>query len=511
MSEAATDLLTEREAIDQSLKTDPENALLHIKAAQLEAKIWVQDAESADLTKAVHHLDLALNTLPAERHAQVKAFAIQLQQRGANIAPIIKSGAYPRLLTVLTAQNGASAPAATPTPVPEPPAAEVRRPAPEPTPIPVSRGVEPKESTVNGKHRAGTPAEDKSDISSADTSSPYLTPMPGTAIQPGGVRFKEVPIGEVNNVSIRNWLQRGQVAELASAFPLIDNFRTRRVVADKIAEQKTPLAVCCLIHALAHEHDENAESYIRKKLRGYDLKMLVGELLYDVRDTKHKGAVVAMLAELRNEACVPGLKAALSDPDAGVRGKALTALSAVNKVDPSWLRYLGKIVLKDRDPRVRLEAAKILQGIDTMEAFLELETASKQTQFDTAIAHIHADMSKKFLKGRMQEIQAKRKKEEQEEAKLAAKRASAGEVNVKAWALLAFVFLALGGVAWYGYAEIKRRQDPFGVTQRLKAQGAAEAKAAGGAGGAKSGSRRTMTAEERAEMIQKIKEKRGSK
>ena len=102
MAEAATAVQTARAGFEEALKANPYDAAAHVRWAQLEAKIWGQTPQEADLGGLVRHLDLALVNLPTQNHPQVLSFAAELQKGGADVAGIVKSGSHPRLLALLT-------------------------------------------------------------------------------------------------------------------------------------------------------------------------------------------------------------------------------------------------------------------------------------------------------------------------------------------------------------------------------------------------------------------------
>lgn len=472
MAEVAETIGSERQALETALAADPKNAGLHVKLAQLEAKAWAQSPESADLEKIVLHLDLALETLPASHHPQLLNFAVQLQQRGAALAPLLKSGKYSRLLALVTKkpvpQGNGPQPVAPEAPVA--PAAAKSAPAAEtaPTPKPQAKVVEPPVETSPTPVPAPKPSSPAADAPDDDEISSIRrarTPLPQRRAK--SISFSEVEVGEVTNAKIKSWLDQESYAELGSAYPLVDNFRTRRLIIDKVSEKTSPVSLTALIHMLCYEHDEKSIQYVTKKILAFPPEMILAEAKYEPTDIKYKTAVITVFAAMRNQNCVKQLTQALRDRDASIRAHAIDGLAAIVKPSAEWLKELARIVGEDRDANVRLAAARALQTVNTEEAFQELNAIAIQKELDKNIKMILDEMSAKFLTQRLEESRAK----QAEEARSKRKKVRKGpDIDFKQFLILGVVALLLAIAGYFAWTQAEKILDPTGAKRRLRSR-----------------------------------------
>lgn len=365
----------ERQTLEAAVQAAPQDPQARVRLAQFVAKAWVADP-TTDLTPAIQHLDAALAFLPAEQHAGVGQFVRQLHQRGAPLGPILQSGAAPRLAALLSGQPvpSAAAPAAAPQAAP--------RPA---TPVPQAPPAQ-----------AAPVAQASAPSASADAT--------------GRIRLRAIDPGPVTMQRVKEWLDGSRLEELTAAFPMIDNFRTRRVVIDKLAESATPLGAACLVKVLTTLHDENLANEIRKKLLTMDTDMVTAQVEYSPSDPG-RGAAVALLAVLKTEGSVEPLSNALGDVDPGVRASAVTGLAAM--IDPSqdWIEHLMAMVRTDPDAGVRMAAARALQAIDTKEVFNLLDMASQDPNFDPLVKPVVEALRERHGSGRAAKLKTQASEE----------------------------------------------------------------------------------------------------
>lgn len=472
MAEAAEAILAARQGLEQALRENPGDFAAHIKLAQLEARAWAQDPGSADLSRVVTHMDLALGTLPESHHPQLFKFAAQLQQRGANIASLVKAGPYPRLLALLMKKpvprqaNGSQ----TETAPPEPSHGASSVDAPEPSsasndvePDPAPPASEPEPSSEPPREES-TQAQPPPKEMAVDTA----TPLPGRLS--GANFFREADVGEVTNAKIKEWLKEKKSVQLASAYPLIESFRTRRTIVDRLAETKTPEVLRSMVHMICHEHDEKPIAYLVKKILTFEPSMICAELQYDPLDSKHKGALVRVLSNLREDACVAPLTKALRDRDPAVRVDAVRGLGSVVRPSGKWLQELARLVRHDRDPKVRLAAGRALQTVDTVEAFEALNDIARQTELEKTIQPIWEAMNEKFITRQLEKSRAKWREEEAEKRKKNRAGSGTGGFELKPIRILQFAFLlaVAVGLSYFGYQQYLEWTDPFGYLRAAK-------------------------------------------
>jgi HEAT repeat protein len=111
----------------------------------------------------------------------------------------------------------------------------------------------------------------------------------------------------------------------------------------------------------------------------------VQELLVTLKSEKaaERAAAARILGELGPAAkdAVPGLQAALGDPDRDVRRNAARSLGDIGNASKPAVAALGK-ALKDNDPQVRQASAYALGRIGDPAAKPLLEAAKKDTNED---------------------------------------------------------------------------------------------------------------------------------
>ncbi len=408
MAELTPQDLGERQRLEQAAQANLNDYAAQLKLAQFEAKILLQTPADGEMSRVLQPLDYSLANLPAEHHPRVAQMVQQLHQNGVKVGEGIQQGNYPRLLALLKKQ-----------PVPQ---GSLSAPASQPS--------------------AAAPA-----VSSA----------PKTAI-------KEVEMGEVSTTQLKAWMTEGNLEMLANAYSHVDNFRTRRVVIDKVGEKSSPLAAACLVRMLAQTHDENLNGDIIKKLLGFDHDMLGRELVYDPNDPKSKVAVVTVLAALKSEPTVEPLTLALSDPDYHVRVKAIEGLAEILEPSQEWIDHLANIVKTEPESsvRVRVAAATALQKIGTREAFMALDQASKESKFDNELQTISEELGSKYRSGGVSD---KRKTKMQEDAKKKEKdrKKVVGEeskFNPKLIGMIAVVVAAFVGLTFFAYLQFNKMTHP---------------------------------------------------
>lgn len=219
----------------------------------------------------------------------------------------------------------------------------------------------------------------------------------------GRVRLAPLEVGPVTPQRLKEWLDAGSLETLTAAFPLVDNFRTRRVIADRIGEKPSPLAAACLIRCLASAHDESLRAEIRRKLLGMDADMVTAQLEY-VPGAAESVVAVELLAALRTDASVDPLTRALADRNPAIRAQAIPGLAAMMEPTDEWLDYLAGVVGSDADAAVRMAAARALQAVDSREAFNRLDVASQQPNFDANLAPVLESMREKHGSGRAKKL-----------------------------------------------------------------------------------------------------------
>ncbi len=428
MSEVAQGVQAERAALEAALVANPSDASAHVKMAQLEARLWASDPSGPHMAQVVRHLDLCLATLPSQNHPQVSQFATQLQKRGAPIGATIKAGVYPRLMALLSGKPvpAGAAPAAEATPPPEAvseisgsslpqpsvaeraepaaPATPVAPAAPAPDPPPAPEALTPASQDLNGAsgHAAPSPPPAPSrSPSPAETSSPDLNRSHPDRI------FEEVRISEVSNPQIKEWFAGKQYRELASAYPMIDNFSIRRRIVDQAASEPSVERLGCLVHMLSYEHEEKDRAYVIRRIVGFGNEIVLENLAYDPHDRRYREAVVAIFAGLNSPSVIKPLTSAMRDREAEIRRIAIQGLIRMTKPCPEWIKELARAVKSDADDRVRLYAARAIKAIDTDEAFQALSQVAKDVELDKYCTKIYDDMHAKHMTGALEEQRAK--------------------------------------------------------------------------------------------------------
>ncbi|GEM_PF-5125998 len=455
MAEVAPEILAERESLRDALEANPADPITHLKLAQLEARLWTQDHEAADLKQLLGHVETALSALPAERRPQVARFLLQLHQTGAGVAEPVRSGQFPHVLALMSNRplpedNGLRPPEVPASPEPAPKVAEAPVPAHEPPAARAEVAPEPEEPPAPAAPPSAAPM-------AASTS-----PAAGSSA-PAGVIFKEVDVGNVTTDKLKVWLGEHRLEELASAYPLIDNFATSRLIVERISAARSPRALAALVHILAHEHDAKRRAAIKAKILGFEESALEAGLSYSPLDVKHKATVVELLAERKTGAGVAALRRALRDPDAHVREQALVGLGSLIKRGPEWIRELGRIVAEDRHPQVRLAAAKNLELIDSPEAFQELDRVVKGAEIDEAIRGVHRRLTEKFITSHTGERLAQHRARKEKAHKVRQRRALPS-INVKQVASMMAVVAALAAAGYFTYAQYRRMNPPTAST-----------------------------------------------
>lgn len=332
-------IIAERQRLAQAIQANPADFASNIKYAQLEAKYFLDDPEA--LPRVAKHLDLGLATLPVPHHPTVAQFVRELHQNGVGIAAVIQQGDFPRLRALLSGQ-----------PVPQNGAAAPQQVAPQ--------------------------------------AAPAAAPVAGARIV-----VNDIDVGHPSNTKLKEFIDGGKLEELASSYVVLDNFRMRRVIIDKIAENKSQLALACLIKITAHTADNAIIADILKKIVAYDPAMLQSQLAYDPNDNRLKLAVVTVMATLKAEYVVDPLTEALGDADPHVRAKAVEGLSEIIEASEDWIGHLGQTLSSDPDAGVRLACAKGLQTASTQDAFRTLESAVNAGISDEPIKKILASWGSK--------------------------------------------------------------------------------------------------------------------
>ncbi len=396
------ELIIERQSLMQMVQANPADFASHIKIAQIEAKIWASDPAQADPGRVVAHLDLALASLPASHHPQIAQFTKQLVQQGMPLAPILQQGSHIRLLALLKGQ-----------PVPQ-----------------------------------GAPA----------AAAPIAAPQPVAAVRavPTGARVvaRDIEVGTPDAAQLKAWMAEGKLEELASAFVSTDNFRTRRIILDKVGETKSPLALACLVKMLGGSHDEKMNDEILKKILTYDPALLESQLVYDPGNTRDKVAVVTIFAALKAEFCVEPLTQALEDSDYHVKVKAIEGLSTMIEASPEWIEHLAGIIITEpaNSKKVRAAAATALRDIGSRESLQALEKAIKQSPADPALTKILQSAGSKTASGQLDVRKAKMQEAQKKQRAQSAKEAKSSEsrfaLNPRMIGMMAGM---LGLVAFVGY------------------------------------------------------------
>lgn len=377
MAEIAEDIATQKAELEAATRADPDDYASQLRLAQLEARIWIQDAAQGDLGTLVRRLDFALANLPAENHPKMLDFVHQLHQRGAALGPVIEAGDHPRLAALLRREPvpqgslgpGASSP-------PQPPAAPPPAPAAPPPATPAPAASAPSPARPAGTIHTGAPTGDLS----------------RSAPAPSRTRARAVDASGASNADLKEWIAEGKIEELAAAFQYLDNFRTRRIIIDKVAEPATPLAVACLLQMLDRVDDLKLKGEIRRKISEFDEELLARELRYDPNDHELKLAIVDALAGAGKEFAVEPLTRALNDPDEEVRALALGALSDVLEADEEWMNQLSMMAGRDPSSEVQLAAARALQKIGTIDSMRMLEKARREGSVGEEISELIEDM-----------------------------------------------------------------------------------------------------------------------
>lgn len=332
-------IIAERQRLAQAIQANPGDFASNIKFAQLEAKYFL--ADPAALPRVAKHLDLGLATLPVAHHPTVAQFVRDLHQSGVGIAAVIQQGEFPRLRALLSGQ-----------PVPQNGTAPHAVPAPQAAPQAAAQGA--------------------------------ATSM---AVGPRLV-VNDIDVGHPSNTKLKEFIDGGKLEELACSYTVLDNFRMRRVIIDKIAENKSQLALACLIKIMGHTADNAIVADLVKKVVAYDPAMLQSQLHYDPNDNRLKLAVVTIMAALKTEYVVDPLTEALGDADPHVRAKAVEGLSEIIEASDDWIGHLGQTLTSDPDAGVRLACAKALQSAGSQAAFQTLEGAVKAGISDEPIKKI---------------------------------------------------------------------------------------------------------------------------
>lgn len=489
MSEVAQGAQAERDALEAALKANPGDPSAHVKMAQLEARLWASDPSGPHLTQVVRHLDLCLATLPAQNHPQVSQFASQLQKRGAPIGAAIKSGDYPRLMALLSGKPvpAGSAPAAESTPSPPKADPETSEsPSPEPSVAARAEPAAPKppesetpDSPATPEPARETPAPKPQDSNgSSAQADPSPPPAPSGAPGPAetsssdlnrsrpGRIFEEVRIAEVSNPQIKEWFAGRQYRELASAYPMIDNFSIRRRIVDQAASEHSVERLGCLVHMLSYEHEEKDRAYVVKRIVGFGNEIILSNLAYDPHDRRYREATVSIFTSLNSPDVIKPLTAAMHDREAEIRRIAIQGLIRMTRPCSEWIKALARAVKMDPDDRVRLYAARGLKAIDTDEAFNALSQVAKEVELDKYCTKIYDDMHAKHMTGALQEQRAKAQELEDKSAKAKAKEGSGSMKMVGVVLVVAilgaagfFFYKNMAGGSSRGLSEAERKAE----------------------------------------------------
>lgn len=249
-------------------------------------------------------------------------------------------------------------------------------------------------------------------------------------------------------------MSEDSLPELTSAFPLIDNFRIRRMIIDKVSLTSSSLSLACLLNMITHEDDAKTILYIAKKITGLDADLLARELKYDRNDRKHAMAVVRVLSKVGSKRGETSLKAAMSDPDEEIRVLAIDGLSSQQGSSKQWVKELADIVRHDQAPAVKHAAAHALQSLDSVEAFEALSAASKEEKFDHTLMIVLNSMDEQFMSARKDGARARQKKEKEDLE--ADKKSGKGDSNPIAKIMIVIVIIAvLAGAGYMVYLQMR--------------------------------------------------------
>lgn len=492
MSEVAQGAQAERDALEAALRANPGDASTHVKMAQLEARLWASEPSGPHLTHVVAHLDLCLATLPPQNHQQVFQFATQLQKRGAPVGAAVKAGDYPRLMALLSGKPvpAGSPPAAQTTP-PPPAKAETEpsesaspdrsvaaraEPAVSETPaVPETPAPAPKTRTPARETSAPTPQDSNGASAQADrspqappprVSRPAQTSSPNLSRSHPGRIFEEVRISEVSNPQIKQWFEGEQYRELASAYPLIDNFSIRRRIVDQASSEPSVDRLGCLVHMLSYEHEEKDRAYVIRRIVGFGNEMVLSNLAYDPHDRRYREAVIAIFASLNSPEVIRPLSAAMRDREAEIRRIAIQGLIRMTRPCPEWIKELARAVKTDSDDRVRLYAVRAIKAIDTDEAFQALSQVAKEVELDKYCTKIYDDMHAKHMTGALQEQRA-RAQDLEDEAEKAKAKAKGGSGSMKMVGIVLLVAV-LGAAGLFYYKNMAGGSSMRGLSEAEK-------------------------------------------